>query len=402
MDRRKFLTTAGAGAGLLPFSGTAASGEAATGPGRIKAKSVLGRTGFEIADISFGSSRLRDGQEHLVQHALERGVNYFDTADSYTGGESETVIGRALKGHRDQVYIVSKTKVWADDNRQQIMAALEGSLRRLQTDYVDVYFNHAVNDVERLNNPEWFEFVELAKKQGKIRFTGMSGHAGRLTDCIDHAVTNDLVDVLLVSYNFGQDPAFYESLTRSFDRIATHPGLPGSLQRAHAKGIGVIAMKTLMGARLNDMREYEAQGSTFSQAAFRWTLSNPDVDALVVSMTDTRQIDEYLGASGATSLSAADLPLLRRYASLNGTTYCRQACNDCEGACPYGVPIADVLRTRMYATDYQDLDFARREYAELTVNASACLSCSGAPCASSCSHGLSVPDLCAPTHRMLA
>jgi hypothetical protein len=56
----------------------------------------------------------------------------------------------------------------------------------------------------------------------------------------------------------------------------------------------------------------------------------------------------------------------------------------------------------MYATDYQDLDFARREYAELTVNASACLSCSGAPCASSCSHGLSVPDLCAPTHRMLA
>jgi len=410
MDRRKFLTTTGTGAGLIPFNSVA--GAPSSSPAlqteksgarpEVQGSGTLGRTGMRIADISFGSSRLRTGQEHLVQHALERGINYFDTADSYTSGQAETVLGNALKGRRDDVYIVSKTKVWADERRDRIMQALEGSLRRLQTDHIDVYFNHAVNDIERLDNTEWYEFVELAKRQGKILFTGMSGHAGRLTNCIDYAVENNLVDVLLVSYNFGQDPAFYESLTRSFDRIATHPGLPGSLQRAHARGIGVVAMKTLMGARLNDMRPYENAGATFSQAAFRWTLSNPDVDALVVSMTSTGQIDEYLGASGAVSASEADLQLLRRYAKLNSTTYCRQACNDCEGACPYGVPIADVLRTRMYATDYQDVDFARREYAELAVNASACLNCSGEPCAASCSHGLAVPDLCAPTHRMLS
>ena len=87
---------------------------------------------------------------------------------------------------------------------------------------------------------------------------------------------------------------------------------------------------------------------------------------------------------------------------MNGTSYCRQACNDCAGACPYGVPISDVLRTRMYAVDYQDLDFARREYAELTSNASACLGCSGEPCANACSHGLNIAELCAPTHRILA
>ncbi len=399
MDRRKFLTTAGASAGLLPFTGARAADSSAP---RIRATSVLGRTGIKIADISFGSSRLRTGQEHLVEHALARGVNYFDTADSYTGGESETVIGNVLKSRRQDVYVVSKTKVWADDSHPDIMRALEGSLRRLQTDYVDVYFNHAVNDTDRLDNPEWFEFAERAHKQGKIRYTGMSGHAGKLTDCIDHAVTNDLVDVLLVAYNFGQDPAFYESLTRSFNRIATHPGLPGVLKRASEKNIGVIAMKTLMGARLNDMRPFETGQSTFAQAAFRWTLSNPDVNALVVSMTNIDQIDEYLQASGSASLAAGDLDLLQRYAKLNGTSYCRQACNDCAGACPYEVPIADVLRTRMYATDYQDLDFARREYAELDVNASPCLSCSGAPCAGACSHGLDIAALCAPTHRILA
>lgn len=397
MDRRKFLTTAGTGAGLMTFSASAAENAP-----RIRATDTLGRTGLPVSDISFGSSRLRTGQEELVHHALDRGINYFDTADSYTGGQSEKVIGNALKGKRDQVYIVSKTKVWADDSRDDIMRALEGSLRRLQTDYVDVFFNHAVNDTDRLDNPEWFEFVEQAKAQGKIRFTGMSGHAGRLTDCIAHAVDNDLVDVLLVAYNFGQDPAFYESLTRSFNRIATHPGLPGVLRRAREKDIGVVAMKTLMGARLNDMRPYETGDGTFSQAAFRWTLSNPDVNALVVSMTSTAQIDEYLQASGAAAVSVGDLKLLRRYAQLNGTSYCRQACNDCAGACPYGVPISDVLRTRMYAVDYQDLDFARREYAELTSNASACLGCSGEPCANACSHGLNIAELCAPTHRILA
>lgn len=410
LDRREFLKATGAGLGApgALLSQPAFSAQKATQPGKptsepgVKGYGVLGRTGISIADISFGSSRLRTGEEELVRHALARGVNYFDTADSYTGGQSETVIGRALLGERDKVAVVSKTKVRSSDDCQSIMRALEGSLRRLQTDYVDVYFNHAVNDTDRLDNPEWDEFVELARRQGKIRFTGLSGHAGRLVEVIDHAVSGDLVDVLLVSYNFGQDPAFYESLTRSFDRIATQTGLPAALNRARKKNIGVVAMKTLMGARLNDMRSYEAEGATYAQAAFHWTLSNPDVDGLIVSMTGTEQIDEYLGASGGRTVSRVEAELLRQYAALNGTSYCRQACNDCAGACPYGVPIADVLRTRMYATDYNDLDFARDEYAQLEANAQACLSCSGAPCASACSHGLDIAAWCAPTHRMLA
>ena len=109
-----------------------------------------------------------------------------------------------------------------------------------------------------------------------------------------------------------------------------------------------------------------------------------------------------LGASGGQTVSTSDLGLLKQYAALNGTSYCRQAGNDCDGACPYGVPIADVLRTRMYAVDYEDLAFARDEYAALEGSAEACLGCSGEPCRSACSHGLDIAAWCAPTHRMLA
>jgi predicted aldo/keto reductase-like oxidoreductase len=283
-----------------------------------------------------------------------------------------------------------------------MMATLEQSLRKLGTDYIDIFFNHAVNDVERLKNPEWPQFVERAKREGKIRYTGISGHAGRLIECLDYALENDLIDVMLVAYNFGQDPEFYERFTRRFDMVAKQPDLPRVLEKAKSKNVGVVTMKTLMGARLNDMRPYEQGGATFAQAAFRWVLANEDVHALVISMTSRALIDEYLGASGWQSLGAGDLDLLQRYAHMNGMSYCRHACNDCEGACPYGVPIADVLRTRMYATDYEDFDFARREYAGLQVNASACLSCSAKPCQDACTHGLSIEKLCGPTHEMLA
>ncbi len=406
--RRNFLisgATAGVAASVAGLTSSPPAHATAQATGRsqgVRSYRRLGRTELKISDISFGSSRLRSGEEHLVHHALDRGINYFDSAESYTRGQSETVLGQALKGKRHEVYIVSKTLTDSGTNAQQMMHDLEGTLRRLQTDYVDIYMNHAVNSVDTVGNPEWLKFVDQAKEQGKIRFTGLSGHAGRLIECIDYALDEDLIDVMLVGYNFGQDPAFYEGLTRGFDRIATQPDLPRVISKAKRKDVGVVAMKTLMGARLNDMRPYEQAGAgTFSQAAFSWVLANADVDALIISMTSTDDIDEYLGASGAQFVSAQARGLLDQYAHLNGANYCRHACNLCEGACPAGVPIADVLRTRMYATDYADIEFARTEYELLASNASACLSCSGAPCQDACPNGIEINQLCAPTHRML-
>ena len=402
--RREFLkrgVLAGVGVSILPIAGAASASLEAAAP-RVRRYSTLGRTGLRISDISFGSSRLHSGDEDIVRHAFDCGINYFDSADSYTDGESETTIGNALKGKRDKVYLTSKQMAGAEDNRASMMATLEGSLRRLQTDHVDVYFNHAVNDPARLKNPEWYEFVNQARSQGKIRFTGMSGHAGNLAECLDYAIDSGHFDVILCAHNFGQDPSFYQRFTRNFDMIAVQPELPRLMKKANDHGVGVVVMKTLMGARLNDMRPYETGGATFSQAAFRWVLSNRNVDALIVSMTSRQIIDEYLGASGARATAAADLPLLNRYATLNGDSQCRPACNVCANACPLGVPIAEVMRTRMYAHDYGDIRLARTEYAMLPANAAACLTCDAKPCAGACPHGIATEILLAPAHRMLA
>jgi predicted aldo/keto reductase-like oxidoreductase len=273
-----------------------------------------------------------------------------------------------------------------------MMTSLERSLERLQTDRVDVYFNHAVNDVARMQNPEWQEFTELAKRQGKIRFRGMSGHGGNLTACLDYVIDSDLADVILVAYNYAQDPSFYDKLRHTFHWSAIQPDLPRVLDKARKRDIGVIAMKTLMGARLNDMRPFERPGSTFSQAAFRWVLSGRHVNALIVSMDTTAEVDEFVTASGAAQVSGVDMELLARYALLQSGHYCQSACNDCAGSCPQNVAIPEVLRTRMYDVDYGDVQLARTEYAALGNPAEACLSCAAQPCLKACSRGIPIAE----------
>ena len=369
--------------------------------GEVKSYKRLGRTNLKVSDISFGTSRLRSGEEHLIHHAIDRGINYFDSAEGYTRGQAEKVLGNALTGKRDQVYLVSKTMIGPETKQTEMMERLEKSLKSLKTDYVDIYMNHAVNDVKVVANPEWLSFIQLAKKQGKIRFTGISGHGGYLVDCINYALDQDMIDIMLTAYNFGQDPKFYEGLTRRFDWIATQEALPKAISRAKDMDVGVIAMKTLMGARLNDMRPYEQDGSTYSQAAFKWVLSNDEVDALVITMKTTEEIDEFLAASGSSQLSRIEGQLLKQYAKLNGMSYCKQVCNSCEGSCPAQVPIADVMRTRMYAIDYKDIEFAKDEYAVLESDAASCLTCSGEPCKNACPKGVEISKWCAPTHKML-
>jgi hypothetical protein len=400
MQRRTFLKGGAATFGLGAIGVAEPGWSAPTGEPKIQHYGTLGKTGLKISDISFGSSQSTDPA--LVTHAFDRGINFFDSAESYEDGLSEEAIGKALAGHRDEVFLTSKVKCLPHTAAEDLMSALEGSLRRLKTDHIDIYFNHAVNDVERLKNEQWYKFADRAKTQGKIRFTGMSGHAGRLIPCLDYAIDHDLVDVILCAYNFGQDPAFYQRFISRLDFVAVQFGLPPVLAKAHAKGIGVIAMKVLRGARLNDMRPFEFKHSTFAQAAFRWTLSSPDVDALIVSMTEKTQIDEFIAASGAPAPTGADLGLLEEYLITNNGGYCNHGCESCHGACPSGVAVNEVLRTRMYAVDYGNLEYARSEYGNLDTNASACLSCSGTPCLGQCPSGLQVSDLTQSAHRLLA
>lgn len=407
MDRREFLRGAAlAGIGLsLPAHLTAPEAAAALEP-RIRGRATLGRTGLRIGDIGFGSFRLRDDAD-LVRHALDRGIDYFDTAETYEDGAAERTLGLGLAGVRDRVVLTSKVVAEADFDRDTLMRRLEGSLRRLGTDYVDIYLNHAVNDVRRLANPEWREFTSRAREQGKIRFSGMSGHGHRLVECLEYAIEHELADVVLASYNFAQEPTFLQRMRNAakdlagrFDIIAEMLHLPETLRRAKGRGIGVMTMKTLRGARLNDMRPYESGGATFAQAAFRWVLSQDHVDGLIVTMTNRAEIEEYVRASGWAAVRDGDFDLLARYEGLQGERQCRSACGACADRCPHGVEIPEVLRTRMYAEDYGAPGVGRSEYARLGAGARACLTCTDTPCLGACPHGLTIPELTRRAHEL--
>jgi len=161
-------------------------------------------------------------------------------------------------------------------------------------------------------------------------------------------------------------------------------------------------MKTLMGARRNDVRPFEKEGGTFSQAAFRWVLANPYVDALIVSMTNEEEIDEYVGGSGDVDMSDGDFGLLEKYVSLNGHRYCRHGCDSCVDACPNGVEIAEVLRTRMYDLDYKNPEFAKSEYGALENGAEACLHCVNQMCQTACPVGIPIATSTTETAQRLS
>ena len=151
-------------------------------------------------------------------------------------------------------------------------------------------------------------------------------------------------------------------------------------------------MKTLRGARLNDMRPYEGAGATFAQAAFRWIFSTGLADALIVTMKSPAQVDEYLGASGWTKPHPADAALLRRYARRTERTQCRYGCGDCSERVS-GRRLDPRRAARAHVRGgLRGAALAREALAE-AGGAAACLTCDGTPCASACPHGVAIPEL---------
>ena len=184
----------------------------------------LGNTDLIIPNIGYGSSSTSD--ENIVKHAFKNGIRYFDTAESYVGGDSESSIGNALKDVRHEIVIGTKTKARTYDNKRDYMKSLEDSLKRLRTDYIDIYYNHAVNSISRLENTDWWEFIDKAKSDGKIRYSGVSGHGSNLADCLEYCIDRNLVDVILSAFSFAQDPKFFEKLRHTFHFVAINPRLP--------------------------------------------------------------------------------------------------------------------------------------------------------------------------------
>lgn len=353
---------------------------------RVRSYRRLGRTGVEVSDISLGAGRIHDVA--VARLAIERGINYFDTAPDYSDTRSEQVLGEAMKGQRDRIFLATKFCVGDghllnDTPVPKVIEAVEQSLRRLQTDYVDLIHIHSCDRLDRLMAPNIHEAFDRLKEQGKVRFLGVSSHTPNLEEVANAAIDSGRFDVMMLAYHYGMWP--------NFGHI---------LERAREKDVGIVAMKTLKGAKHTNLAGFRDESASYAQAAFRWVLSNPAVACLVISIYEQRQIDEYLMASGS-SPRPADVALLDRYDQLTRGDYCQPHCGLCLGSCDQDLPIHDILRYRMYFRDYHWESEGRRLYSQLERNASVCADCS-APCAGSCPIGVPIQEKMADAHRWLS
>ena len=228
---------------------------------------------------------------------------------------------------------------------------------------------------------EYLSFERL-REQGKVRFLGVSTHTPNLEQVANAAIDDGRFDVMMLAYHHGAWPMLREII-----------------DRAASKDIGVVAMKTLKGAKHRGLLELRDQADSYTQAAFKWVLADPSVSCLVISFYEFQHLDEYLFASGKRP-TQADQALLKRYDQLIAGKHCFAQCGACLGSCPEQIAINDVLRHRMYFEDYGDQKEAMRLYSRLEKQADVCVGCS-APCLGACPHGVPIQERTIGAHRML-
>ena len=338
---------------------------------------TLGRTGMKITVVSFGA--MLTPESEVIKVALDHGVNYVDTARVYMGGNNEQTVAKALKGKRDKVFLATKTPK-TSRSKADIIRDVEKSLKELETDYIDVIQLHSLEGKERIFVAETREALTLLKKQGKVRFFGVTTHKNEVE--VLNALVDDkerFFDTCLVKYNFKSDAT-----------------VGAAIERAAKAGIGIIAMKTQAGGY-----ETSALGSISPhQAALKWALQNPNITAAIPGMKDMNHLREDISVMGM-PFKYADQRILDRYADAVQPYYCH-LCGTCEGSCPQGVEISTINRSLMYAEGaYKNRELAQATYRELpvTLSASACLDCSG--CTAHCVNGLNISAKMERARRLL-
>ena len=357
---------------------------------RVAGYRRFGRTEFQVSDIVLGTGRIREDNrgEEIARAALDRGVNYFDTSPDYSGSGSENAMGKAIQGVRSQLFIATKFctptgHLPAGTPVEKYIEAVEASLGRLGTDYVDLCHIHSCDQVDRLMDPNVHEAFDRLKEAGKVRFLGFSSHTPNLVEVAEAGIDSGRFDVMMLAYHHG--------LWRPMDDL---------IRRAREEqDMGVVAMKTLKGAKHHGLEGFRTERNSFAQAGLKWALSNPDVSCAVISFFELQHVDEYLKASGQ-SLTRRDLEILEKYDRLVAGTYCHPHCGECLDHCPEGLPIHDVLRHRMYFEDYGWEKEGMQRYAELERDASVCASCS-APCTGSCPVGIPIQERMTGAHELL-
>ncbi len=270
---------------------------------------TFGKTGIKVSELGFGCMRFpiigndktkidEDQAIKMVHHAIEQGINYFDTAYPYhakdfsQAGNSEPFLGKALKdGYREQIYLATKLPCWLVETREDMDRILDEQLERLDTEYIDFYLLHALN---RKTWPKMlslgvFDFLQKAIEAGKIRFVGFSFH-----DEVD--LFKEIVDAY--------DWSFCQIMYNYFDEHF-QAGREG-LNYARMKGLGVIAMEPLRGGALVNGLPEEAKEVLHGIApernevgwALGWLWNQPQVTMVLSGMSTMEQVKENMELAG--------------------------------------------------------------------------------------------------------
>jgi predicted aldo/keto reductase-like oxidoreductase len=324
----------------------------------------LGRTGLKVSRIGMGGIPIQRPTEEeavrILQHALDLGITFVDTSLGY--GTSEERIGRAIHGRRDEVMIATKGG-WS--NKAATLEHIDLSLKRLDTDYIDLWQFHGVSTMEAyekvLRPGGAYEGAQEALKAGKIRHIGISSHA---LDVALKAVSSDIFETIQFPLNFISDEAAEELVP---------------LAREH--DVGFIGMKPFAGGNIRD-----------APLAIKYLLQFSNV-VPVPGIQKVEEIDEIVSIvnTGPWEVTVKDRKKIEEIRTELGTRFCRQ-CGYCM-PCPQEVNIPMVMITRlMWGLWPQEL-FSNPEwwFGAVMKSAKNCIQCG--ECEPKCPYHLPIREL---------
>ena len=315
-------------------------------------KTMFPGLGLESSALGFGCMRFPTNEDKtideaqaiaMLRHAIDSGVTYIDTAYPYHGGQSEIVVGKALRdGYRDRVILATKCPMWDVKTHEDMMRLLDEQLAKLQTDHVDFYLLHAMNKerLELARRVDYKSFFAQALAEGKIRYPAFSFHDDAETFL---EVLNDYDGwkMCQVQMNLLDDEA-----------QATMAGI----REAGRKGVGVVVMEPLRGGLLSSPPQEIAdiyarqpgQKRSPVEWAFRYLYTQPEVVTILSGMSTPEQLEDNLdifSRADREPLTEEENVLFRRVkqAYLDRTKIRCTGCRYCQ-PCPMEVHIPDIFR----------------------------------------------------------
>lgn len=298
------------------------------------------------ADI-FDPNKAIDEEEatKMIEYAISQGVNYFDTAYRYHGGKSETFLGKALKAYRDKVFLATKLPIMLANKRGDFDKFLDEQLKKLDTNYLDVYLLHGLDRQIWVKMKELgvLKFLDQVRADGRARYVGFSFHD-------DVKIFKEIVD----SYDWAICQIQYNYFDEHYQA-----GKEG-LTYGASKGLGVVVMEPLRGGKLTDRIPNEVQAiwdsaeqeRTPAEWALRWVWNHPEVSMALGGMSEMSQVRENIKLANdgkPNSLSRRELSLIGQVKE----TYKRMLKIDCTG-CAYCMPCKTGVNIPLNFSLYND------------------------------------------------